>query len=603
MLLDKALPKNKSAIRLTANALRVLEKRYLRKDNNGSIIETPENMFHRVTEAVAAAELIYDPYADLSKKQSEFYQVMANLEFLPNSPTLLNAGRDKGQLSACFAIPIEDSVEAIFDAVKQTALIHKSGGGTGYSFSRLRPTGDCVNNEADIAVGPVDLIPLFSAASGVIRQGGVRCGCSIGVLSVHHPDILKFIAAKNAPDAISNFCISVAITDEFMRAVELGTDYNLINPRTGKTTDTLNSIKVFKAIVAQSWKTGDPGLVFIDNINEDNPTPHLGKIEAVTGCAEQALLPYESCNLGSINLAQMVKSVDGKHVIDYEKIAATTRTAINFLDNVIDVNHYPIPQIEEVTKRTRKIGLGVMGFADILVILGIPYDSIEAIELAEQIMSFINDQAHDISEELALTRGVFPAFTGSRHDVTGGRRQRNASCTTVAPTGTISIIAGCNVGIEPFYAMVFVRNVLDGENLLEINPYFEASARREGFYSDNLLHKLLKCIDVQLIDDLPEHIKRVFITANRVKPEWHIRMQAAFQRYTDGAVSKMTNVPHETTQDEQAKIFLMGYHQRLKGVTIYRDASRKLQPLCIDEVATKLVKQYTQFVDSSRSVD
>ncbi len=583
---------SESTIELTTNAQRVLEKRYLRKDSQGKIIETPEGMFRRVAEALAAAELLYDPEADLAAKEDEFYRVMANLEFLPNSPTLLNAGRNNGQLAACFALPVEDSVEGIFDAVKYTAIIHQSGGGTGYSFSRVRPEGDSVGGVPGIAAGPVAFISSLSNASDVIRQGGVRRGCSIGVLSVHHPDILKFIVAKDDPLALTNFCISVSITDAFMKALEGGTDYDLINPRTGEVTSRQSAVDVFKKIVAQSWKTGDPGLIFIDRINRDNPTPSLGPIETVTGCAEQALLPYESCNLGSINLAKMVKVSGKKAVVDYDKIAATVATGVNLLDNVIDVNYYPIQQIEEVTKSTRKIGLGVMGFADMLVLLDIPYDSAEAIKIAEYVMAFITDKAHDASEELAKRRGVFPAFAGSKFDAPGGRKQRHASCTTVAPTGTISLIAGCNVGIEPFYAVVFVRNVLDGENLLEINPYFEAAARREGFYSGELLRRLIDCIDLSQIEGVPERIQRVYVTTNRIKPEWHVRMQAAFQRHTDGAVSKMTNVPHDTTPGQQADVFLLGYHEGLKGITLYRDASREVQPLCADEKAHQMVREY-----------
>ncbi|AKG54363.1 ribonucleotide reductase class II [Dehalogenimonas sp. WBC-2] len=585
---DNPVPK----IELNANARRVLEKRYLKKDAEGRVVETPEGMFHRVAAALAAAELIYDPQADVTAKEDEFFRVMAELEFLPNSPTLLNAGRHKGQLSACFALPVEDSVESIFDAVKQTAIIHKTGGGTGYSFSHIRPAGDLVDGVADVAGGPVNFIAALATASDVIRQGGVRRGCSIGVLSVHHPDILNFIVAKDDPLALTNFCISVAVTDEFMKAVESGKDYDLINPRTGKLTGKLNAADVFNKIVAQSWKTGDPGFIFIDRINRDNPTPQLGPIETVTGCAEQALLPYESCNLGSINLAKMVKGSGSKQIVDYDRIAATVRTAVNLMDNVIDVNHYPLPEVEEVTKKTRKIGLGVMGFADMLVLLGIPYDSTEAVKIAEYVMGFITDRAHDASEELALKRGVFPAFTGSKFDVTGGRRLRHSSCTTIAPTGTISLIAGCNVGIEPFYAMVFVRNVLDGENLLEINPYFETAARRDGFFSGELLQKMVSCIDLNQIEEIPGDVKRVFVTANRIKPEWHVKMQAAFQRHTDGAVSKMTNVPHETTREEEAEIFILGYHDGLKGITLYRDSSRELQALCADEKAVKLVGEY-----------
>ncbi|KTB49188.1 ribonucleoside-diphosphate reductase class II [Dehalogenimonas alkenigignens] len=587
---SKAAPQPE--IELTANARRVLEKRYLRKDAAGRVIETPAEMFRRVAGTLAAAERQYDARADVAAKEAEFYGVMSRLEFLPNSPTLLNAGKKNGQLAACFALPVEDSVEGIFDAMKYTALIHKSGGGTGYSLSRLRPAGDMVDGVSGIAGGPVSFLSALSAASDVIRQGGVRRGCSIGLLSVHHPDILKFIVAKDDPLALTNFCISVAVTDDFMDALESGSDYDLINPRTGKLTGRLNAVEVFKKIVAQSWKTGDPGLVFIDRVNRGNPTPNLGPVETVTGCAEQALLPYESCNLGSVNLAKMVKQAGEKMVVDYDKLAAAVKTGVNLLDNVIDVNCYPLLQVEEVTKQTRKIGLGVMGFADMLVLLGVPYDSFEAVKIAEYVMGFVTEKARDASEELAEKRGVFPAFKGSVHDAPGGRRQRHASCTTVAPTGTISLIAGCNVGIEPFYATVFVRNVLDGENLLEINPYFESAARREGFYSGELLQKLVSCIDLTQIDGVPERIKRVYVTSNRIKPEWHVRIQAAFQRHTDGAVSKMTNVPNLTTPQQQADIFLFGYREGVKGITLYRDSSRELESLCADEKAHKLVAEY-----------
>jgi ribonucleoside-diphosphate reductase alpha chain len=591
---EQPKPACQTGVDLTPNARRVLEKRYLRKDSHGRVIETPEGLFRRVAAALAAAELIYDPKADVAAKEDEFYKVMSRLEFLPNSPTLLNAGKKNGQLAACFALPVEDSVEGIFDAMKYTALIHKSGGGTGFSFSRLRSAGDPVGGEAGIAGGPVNFLNALSVASDVIRQGGVRRGCSIGLLSVHHPDILKFIAAKDDPMALTNFCISVAITDAFMAALDKGTDYDLINPRTGKVTGHLNAAEVFKKFVAQSWKTGDPGLVFLDCINRDNPTPNLGPMETVTGCAEQALLPNEACNLGSVNLAKMVRKDGDKFYVDFDKLGATVKTAVNLLDNVIDVNHYPLPQVEAMTKKTRKIGLGVMGFADMLVILGVPYDSAEAVTIAEYVMAFITDKAHDASEELTVKRGVFPAWKGSKWDAPGGRKQRHASCTTVAPTGTISLIAGCNVGIEPFYATVFVRNVLDGENLLEINPYFEAAARHQGFYSGDLLQQLVTCADLQKVESVPDAVKRVYVTSNRIKPEWHVRIQAAFQRHTDGAVSKMTNVPNTTTPQEQADIFLFGYREGVKGITLYRDASRELESLCADEKAHKLVEEYVK---------
>ena len=579
-------------IRLTSNALCVLEKRYLKKDKHGNVVETPDEMFRRVARAIAAAELIYDPKADIRAREEEFYRLMASLEFLPNSPTLLSAGRELGQLSSCFALPVEGSVEAILDSVKHTVLIHKSGGGTGFSFSRLRPVKDRDDSAEGVAGGPVTLIAAFSTAADVIKQGGIRRGCNIAVLNVDHPDILKFIVAKDKPDAFTNFCIAVAVTTKFMEAVKTGSDYSLVNPRNNEVVGRLNAREVFNKIASQSWKTGDPGLIFIDRINEDNPTPHLGRIEHVSGCGEQTLLPYESCNLGSINLARMIKNTNGTAEIDYLKLAETVRIAVNFLDNVIDINRLPLPQIEEMTKKSRKIGLGVMGFADMLIQLGIPYDSEEALRVAADVMRFINEEAHQSSGVLARERGVFPVFQGSKYDVVGGYRPRNATCTTIAPTGTISLIAGCSHGIEPHYAMVFVRNILGGEQLLEVNPYFEEVAMREGFYSEELLKKLVTSNGLHTLEGIPDRIKRLFVTTHRIKPEWHVRMQAAFQKYTDNAVSKMINIPREAAQEDIANIFMMAYREGLKGVTVYRDGSRGLQSLCGGETAVELLGKY-----------
>ncbi len=583
---------NTREINLTCTALHVLEKRYLRKDAWGKVIETPEQMFHRVAAFVASAETIYDPAADVKAKEGEFYHLMASLNFLPNSPTLLNAAIEPGQLSACFALPVEDSLEGVFETVKDTAIIHKSGGGTGYSFSRLRPAGDRVGDTAGVAGGPVAFISVISAASDAIKQGGIRRGCSIGVLNVHHPDVMEYIMAKDDPMALTNFCISIALTDEFMEALENDTGYNLINPRNKEVVGNLRAKDVFARIVEQSWKTGDPGVIFIDRINRANPTPKLGKIETVTGCAEQALLPYESCNLGSINLGLMLKDNAGKAKVDYDKLARTVKSAVNFLDNVIDVNSYPLPQVEELTKKTRKMGLGVIGYADMLFRLGIPYDSEEALKVAADVMGFINDESHKTSEQLAIERGVFPAFDGSIYDVPGGPRRRNASCTTVAPTGTISLIAGCCNGIEPYFAMVFVRNILDGEHLLEVNPIFEEVARKEGFYSAELLRQLVSCRHLDEIESIPDEFKRVFVTTNQIDPQWHVRTQGTFQKYTDGAVSKMVNLPASATRQDIADVFLLAYKEGLKGVTNYRDTSRQLQSLCTDEVALELVNKY-----------
>ncbi len=578
-----------SGINLTENALYILEKRYLKKSEQGKVTETPEEMFHRVAMAVASAELIYNPRADVEAWSDEFYRLMASLEFLPNSPTLLNAGREQGQLSACFVLPVYDSVESIFEAVKNTALIHKGGGGTGFSFSRLRPEEDPVGSSGEAAGGPVSFIRAFSVAADTIMQGGIRRGCNMAILNVDHPDIMKFIVSKDDPDVLNNFYISVAVTTEFMEAVKADADYNLVNPRNKEVVGKLNAREVFNRIVEQTWKTGDPGTVFIDRIERDNPTPQLGRLESVCGCGEQSLLPYESCNLGSINLTRMLRNKNGTTEVDYSKIADTVKTAVRFLDNVIDVNRFPMPEIEAMTKKTRKIGLGVMGFADMLLQLGIPYNSEKALKVASKIMQLVSEEAHNASAVLAGERGVFPAFPGSIYDITGVLRLRNASCTTIAPTGTLSLIAGCSSGIEPLFAPVFVRNILEGDRLLEVNPYFETASRREGFYSDDLMKKLASGSQLHNLKDVPDEIKRLFITALDIKGEWHVRIQAAFQKYTDSAVSKTVNLPEEATLEDIAGIYMMAYEEGLKGITVYRDGSRVLQPLCTDKVGLELM--------------
>jgi len=566
-----------SGLELTENALRVLQKRYLQKDREGEVIEEPEELFHRVAQAIAEAEKGYG--SAVEAWEAEFYRVITGLEFLPNSPTLMNAGRELGQLSACFVLPVEDSMESIFDAVKNTALIHKSGGGTGFSFSRLRPETDHVGSTGGVASGPVSFIRAFDTATDVIKQGGMRRGANMAILSVDHPDIMRFISAKDDLTEFNNFNFSVAVTDKFMDAVKAGGDYGLVNPRTGAVERTQNARETFEIIVANAWKTGDPGVVFIDRINDGNPTPQLGRIESTNPCGEQPLLPYESCNLGSINLARMLHTVDGRTEIDYPKLAETVKTAVRFLDDVIDVNRFPIPEIAEMTRTSRKIGLGVMGFADMLMKLALPYNSEEALQAARDVMRFISAEADKASAELAGERGVFPAFEGSVYDTPDGQKMRNASRTTIAPTGTLSIIAGCSSGIEPLFALSYVRNILDGARMVEVNPCFEEAARSGGFYSEELMERLATGTSLYDIEDVPDDAKRLFVTAHDISPEWHVRMQAAFQECTDNAVSKTVNFPREATREDIANVYRMAYDQGLKGITIYRDGSRENQPM------------------------
>jgi len=575
----KAKAETTAGLSLTENALHVLRKRYLKKDKEGQVIETPEEMFRRVAQTVASAELNYNPKADVKALEAEFYQLMTSLDFLPNSPTLMNAGRELGQLSACFVLPIEDSMESIFEAVKNTALIHKSGGGTGFSFSRLRPEKDRVGSTGGVASGPVSFMRAFDTATDVIKQGGMRRGANMAILNVDHPDIMKFITAKEDPAVFTNFNLSVAVTSQFMEAVKAGTDYNLINPSTRQVVAKLNAKDVFDQILAMAWKTGDPGIVFIDRINQDNPTPKLGSIESTNPCGEQPLLPYESCNLGSINLNQMLHSRNGTAEIDYEKLARTVKTVVRFLDNVIDVNKFPLPQIAKMTRKTRKIGLGIMGFADMLIQLGIPYDSEEALGVGADIMQFVSNEARQTSAELAKERGVFPAFEDSIYNAPDSPRVRNASCTTIAPTGTLSIIAGCSSGIEPLFALSYTRNILDGAQLIEVNPHFDEVARKENFYSEELMKQLASGVKLHEIEGVPDEVKRLFITAHDISPEWHVRMQAAFQKSTDNAVSKTVNFPKEATKEDIAQVYLMAYELGLKGITIYRDGSREGQVL------------------------
>jgi ribonucleoside-diphosphate reductase alpha chain len=577
--------KQNDDIKLTENALKVLEKRYLKKDKSGKPVETPEQLFRRVAGAIAAADLIYDAKADIAKREDEFYSTMVNLNFLPNSPTLMNAGRELGQLSACFVLPIDDSVGSIFDAVKYTALIHQSGGGTGFSFSRLRPESDRVGSTGGVASGPVSFMRAFDTATDVIKQGGMRRGANMAILSVDHPDIMKFINAKNDPNVLTNFNISVAVTAEFMEAVKSGSNYNLINPHSKEIAGQLNAKEVFDQMVEMAWKTGDPGIVFIDRINNENPTPNLGKIESTNPCGEQPLLPYESCNLGSINLSRILTKTGSRYQIDYPKLGRTVKTAVRFLDNVIDINKFPLPQIDEMTKKTRKIGLGVMGFADMLLMLGIPYDSERALETVEDVMGFIQAESTKASAELAIERGVFPAFKGSKYDVPNGIKVRNATRTTIAPTGTLSIIAGCSGGIEPLFALVYTRNILDGTKMIEANPCFEDVAKKGDFYSEELMKQLAGGAHLSDIPGVPTAVKKVFVTAHEISPEWHVEMQAAFQKYTDNAVSKTVNFSHEATKEDVANVYMLAYEKNLKGITIYRDRSREGQPMSTGQAA------------------
>ena len=579
--------------KLNHNALTVLESRYLKKNDAGKIVETPQELFRRVASNIASAEKIYNPDMtdeDVFKVEEKFYRMMASLNFLPNSPTLMNAGNVLQQLAACFVLPIPDSMDGIFDAVKYSALIHQSGGGTGFSFARLRPKGDIVKSTKGVASGPVSFMTVFDAATQTVKQGGKRRGANMGMLRVDHPDILEFITAKHEEGILSNFNISVAITDEFMKKVKKAEDYDLINPRTGQVWGQLDAQKVFDLIVRYAWQTGDPGVIFIDRINERNPTPRLGEIESTNPCGEQPLLPYESCNLGSINLAKMLKEKkdlpagrqDGKWEIDWQKFGETIFNATHFLDNVVEVNRYPLPKIEEMTKGNRKIGLGVMGFADILIRLEIPYNSKEALDVAEKVMKFIQEESKKASTKLAEERGPFFNFKGSIYDKEGMPKLRNATTTTIAPTGTIGIIAGCSSGIEPLFSIVFTRkHVLDGQELNEVNQIFEEIAKKRGFYSDELIEKISGEPSIQSFEEIPQDIRKIFVTTFDIASEDHVKIQAAFQKYVDNSVSKTINFPYEASVDDIRKAYFSAFDLGCKGITVFRTGSRQQQVLNI----------------------
>ena len=564
---------------LTPQAITILEKRYLKRDARGQVIETPEEMFWRVAQNIAEAERFYGNQAALEELSETFFRMMASLDFLPNSPCLMNAGRDLQQLAACFVLPVEDSLDSIFETVKQTALIHQSGGGTGFSFSHLRPRDDRVQSTGGMASGPVSFMRVFNMATDVIKQGGTRRGANMGVLGVDHPDIMEFINIKKNLKAMENFNLSVGITKAFMEALAKDDEYDLINPRTKQSIKRLKAKEVLEAIVSAAWESGDPGILFLGRINGANPTPELGEIESTNPCGEVPLLSYEPCVLGSINLLKMMKEKDGKWEVDFDKIRMTVRHAVCFLDNVIDMNQYPLPQISRMAKGNRKIGLGVMGLAHFLIRLGIPYNSQKALEVVKGIMSFIQYQAREQSMELAEKRGVFPNFKGSIYDKPGGMRLRNATLTTIAPTGTLSLLANCSSGIEPLFAIQYTRRALEDMEFQMMDPLFIELGKKRGFLSPELIKSLSEGANLEEMPQIPKEVKELFTTTFEIPPRWHIRIQAAFQEYTDNAVSKTINFPRDATKDEVREAFLMAYQERCKGITIYRSGSKPSQVL------------------------
>lgn len=564
---------------LTENALKVLNARYLLKDERGNVKEQPEDMFRRVAHNIAEAERLYNE--DAKYWEERFYNLMTSLKFLPNSPALMNAGKSIGQLAACFVLPVEDSMKGIFDTLKNAALILQSGGGTGFSFSRLRPKADIVRSTGGIASGPVSFMKIYNAATEVIKQGGARRGANMGILRIDHPDILEFIRIKRREGELTNFNISVAVTDAFMEALKNDREYELKNPRSGEVVGSLRAKIVFDEIVESAWETGDPGLIFIDRINRANPTPHIGQIESTNPCGEQPLLPYEACVLGSMNLSKYVNPLPPSFTkrgitdpIDWNSLSEDIKIAVQFLDDAIDVNIYPLSEIESMHKGNRKIGLGVMGWADVLILLGIPYNHQRAFELARKVMKFIRDKSREASVDLAEKRGVFPNFKGSIYDAPDMPKVRNATTTTIAPTGTLSTIADCSSGIEPLFAVAYKRLVLDTE-LYEINKYFVEIARKRRFFSDELMTMVLRKGNLKGIKEIPADVKRLFKTALEIPLEDHIEMQAAFQEYTDNAVSKTINLPNKAGKEDVERAFILAYDKGVKGITVFRYGAKR----------------------------
>ncbi|KKQ74257.1 MAG: Ribonucleoside-diphosphate reductase [Berkelbacteria bacterium GW2011_GWB1_38_5] len=576
----KNLTKTEITPELSENALTVIEKRYLLKDRNNKPIETPQEMFHRVSRYITKADLLYNATKEeVEKNEQDFYQIMAKLEFLPGSPTFSGSGTRLGQLSSCFVLPVEDNMQSILKTQMDMGLVQKSGGGTGFSFSRIRPKNDLVGSTGGIASGPVGFMQMYNDTTDMIKQGGIRRGANMGILRIDHPDIIEFIEYKNKEGTLTTFNISVGITDKFMKAVKEDKDYDLINPNTNKKVQTLKAREIFDKIVDGAWNNGEPGIVFLDAINKTNPTPQLGEIEATNPCGEQPLLPYESCNLGSINLGKMVKDTGKAVEIDWEKLDRVTSLATHFLDNVIDMNQFPIAEIEEMTKSTRKIGLGIMGFADLLFQLEVSYDSDEAIDIAEKLMKRISDASHQTSQKLAQKKGNFPAFEGSMWDKKDNKFMRNATTTTIAPTGTLSIFASATSGIEPIFALVYTKTVMDGTALVEVNRYFKRALTNAGIYSDDLIKKVSKSGSIQDFDEIPDKIKKIFVTCRDISPEWHVKMQAAFQKHTDNAISKTINFPNSATISDVKQAYLLSFDLGCKGITVYRDGSRNVQIL------------------------